>query len=78
MLIDRGILLLSSFFCAGADFTMKEMEKLPHGNVRCLNIPMIRIETYYSIEDVEQLRTRVEAFIELIKTGDRRKSKWDH
>ena len=31
------------------------------------NIPTLRIETDYSMEDVEQLRTRVEAFIELIK-----------
>ena len=77
MLIDRGMLLLWPF-CAGADFAVEEMEKLPHGNACCLNIPMIRIEIYYSIEDVEQLGTRVEAFVELIKTGDRRKSKWDH
>jgi len=30
-------------------------------------IPTLRIETDYSMEDVEQLKTRVEAFIELIK-----------
>ena len=34
-----------------------------------LNIPMIRVETDYNEEDVEQLRIRVEAFIELIKYG---------
>lgn len=31
------------------------------------NIPMLSIETDYSMEDVEQLKTRVEAFIEMIK-----------
>jgi len=31
------------------------------------DIPTIRIETDYSMEDVEQLRTRVEAFIEQLK-----------
>ncbi len=62
-------------FCAGGDFAMKKMEKLPHGNVRCLHIPMIRIETYYSFGDVEHRRTRMEAFIKLIRTGDRKKSK---
>jgi len=30
-------------------------------------IPTLRIDTDYSMEDVEQLKTRVEAFIELIK-----------
>ena len=31
------------------------------------NIPTLRIETDYSMEDVGQLRTRVEAFIEMLK-----------
>ena len=31
------------------------------------NIPCLRIETDYSMEDVEQLKTRVEAFVEMIK-----------
>ena len=34
-----------------------------------LNIPVIRVESDYNEEDVEQLRIRVEAFIELIKYG---------
>ena len=34
-----------------------------------LGIPIIRVETDYSEEDVEQLRIRIEAFIELIKYG---------
>lgn len=31
------------------------------------NIPLLKIETDYSMEDVEQLKTRVEAFVELLK-----------
>lgn len=31
------------------------------------NIPTLRIDTDYSMEDVGQLKTRVEAFIEMIK-----------
>ena len=34
-----------------------------------LGIPIIRVETDYNEEDIEQLRIRVEAFIELIKYG---------
>ena len=30
------------------------------------NIPLLRIETEYSEEDVEQIKTRVEAFLEMI------------
>jgi benzoyl-CoA reductase/2-hydroxyglutaryl-CoA dehydratase subunit BcrC/BadD/HgdB len=37
----------------------KELEKL--------NIPTLRIETDYSMEDVGQLKTRVEAFIEMLR-----------
>jgi len=37
-----------------------EMEKM--------NIPVLNIETDFSEEDVEQIRTRMEAFIEMIKT----------
>ncbi len=29
-------------------------------------IPMLSIETDYSMEDVEQLKTRVEAFVEML------------
>ena len=31
------------------------------------NIPVLRIETDYSMEDVGQLKTRVEAFLEMLK-----------
>jgi benzoyl-CoA reductase/2-hydroxyglutaryl-CoA dehydratase subunit BcrC/BadD/HgdB len=33
---------------------------------KSLNIPFIHLETDYSISDTEQLRTRIEAFIEMI------------
>ena len=32
-----------------------------------VGIPLLKIETDYSQEDIEQLRTRVEAFLEMIK-----------
>lgn len=38
-------------------------------------IPMLKIQTDYSQEDVEQIRTRVEAFLELIKTRKEKKGK---
>ncbi|KNY28145.1 2-hydroxyacyl-CoA dehydratase family protein [Pseudobacteroides cellulosolvens] len=35
--------------------------------LRSMDIPIIRVETDYNEEDVEQLRIRIEAFVELIK-----------
>jgi len=35
------------------------------------NIPLLRIQTDYSQEDVEQIKTRVEAFLEIIKSKPR-------
>jgi len=35
-----------------------------------LGIPVIRVESDYNEEDIEQLRIRIEAFIELIKLKD--------
>jgi benzoyl-CoA reductase/2-hydroxyglutaryl-CoA dehydratase subunit BcrC/BadD/HgdB len=32
-----------------------------------MDLPIIRIETDYNEEDIEQLRIRLEAFLELIK-----------
>ena len=31
------------------------------------NIPVLRLETDYSMEDIGQLKTRVEAFVEQLK-----------
>ena len=35
-----------------------------------LGIPIICVETDYNEEDIEQLRIRIEAFVELIKLRD--------
>lgn len=40
-----------------------------------LDIPIIRVESDYNEEDVEQLRVRIEAFIELIKLKNLKNSK---
>ena len=40
-----------------------------------LDIPIIRVESDYNEEDVEQLRIRIEAFIELIKLKEFAKNK---
>ena len=44
------------------------MESMPVEKVlEAKNIPTLRIDTDYSMEDMGQLKTRVEAFVELIK-----------
>jgi hypothetical protein len=43
----------------------REMEKM--------DIPVLNIETDFSQEDVEQIRTRIEAFLELITSKKRRR-----
>lgn len=45
----------------------KELEKL--------DIPVIRVESDYNEEDVEQLRIRIEAFVELLKMKEYQKEK---
>lgn len=52
--------------CLVYDFEYLKLEKV------CgkLGIPIIRIESDYNEEDIEQLRIRIEAFIELIKLRD--------
>ena len=51
--------------CLVYDYEYQVMEE----EMGKLGIPIIRIESDYNEEDVEQLRIRVEAFIELIKYG---------
>jgi benzoyl-CoA reductase/2-hydroxyglutaryl-CoA dehydratase subunit BcrC/BadD/HgdB len=41
------------------------------GAVEAAGLPFLRVETDYSLEDAGQLRTRVEAFIEMIRDGKR-------
>ena len=49
--------------CLVYDFEYKKIEE----ELGKLDIPVIRIESDYNEEDVEQLRIRIEAFIELLK-----------
>jgi benzoyl-CoA reductase/2-hydroxyglutaryl-CoA dehydratase subunit BcrC/BadD/HgdB len=44
------------------DSESRKIEKL----LKSHNIPMLKVETDYAQEDVEQIRTRIEAFLEMI------------
>jgi len=50
--------------CVIYDFELIRVEKI----MKEKNIPVLRVETDYSPEDIEQLRTRVEAFVEMLGT----------
>jgi benzoyl-CoA reductase/2-hydroxyglutaryl-CoA dehydratase subunit BcrC/BadD/HgdB len=50
--------------CVIYDFELARVEKI----MKEKDIPLMRIETDYSPEDLEQLRTRVEAFVEMLGT----------
>lgn len=52
--------------CLVYDFEYKLIEE----EMGKLGIPVIRVETDYNEEDIEQLRIRIEAFVELIKLRD--------
>jgi benzoyl-CoA reductase/2-hydroxyglutaryl-CoA dehydratase subunit BcrC/BadD/HgdB len=54
--------------CVVYDFEVNRVEE----RLKEQNIPLLRIETDYSPEDVEQLRTRIEAFLEMLKTRKRK------
>ena len=49
--------------CLVYDFEYRQIEE----ELGRLGIPVIRLESDYNEEDVEQLKIRIEAFIELIK-----------
>ena len=49
--------------CIIYDFELDRVEE----SMKALGIPVVRIETDYNPEDIEQLRTRIEAFIEVLK-----------
>lgn len=49
--------------CLVYDFEFQVVEDV----LRSMDIPIIRVETDYNEEDVEQIRIRIEAFIEMIK-----------
>jgi benzoyl-CoA reductase/2-hydroxyglutaryl-CoA dehydratase subunit BcrC/BadD/HgdB len=48
--------------CVVYDFEVTRVERA----LKDCDVPLVRIETDYSPEDVEQLRTRIEAFIEVL------------
>ncbi|MBW2039255.1 MAG: 2-hydroxyacyl-CoA dehydratase [Deltaproteobacteria bacterium] len=54
--------------CVVYDFELIRVEKI----MKEKNIPVLRIETDYNPEDIEQLRTRIEAFIEIINSKKRK------
>ena len=58
-----GVVHYSLMFCQPYAHEASKIEKALGSS----DIPMLSIETDYSMEDVEQLKTRVEAFIEMVK-----------
>ena len=54
--------------CVVYDFEVGRVEAM----CKELGVAMVRIETDYSPEDVEQLRTRIEAFVEMLVQRKRR------
>ncbi|MDD4457146.1 MAG: 2-hydroxyacyl-CoA dehydratase family protein [Syntrophotalea acetylenica] len=54
--------------CVIYDFELLRVEAL----MAELGVPVLRIETDYNPEDIEQLRTRVEAFVEMIREKKRK------
>ena len=55
--------------CIVYDFEVHRVETA----LKDQGIPLLRVETDYNPEDVEQLRTRIEAFIEMLKAGKKKK-----
>ena len=58
-----GVIHYSLLFCQPYEHEAIKIEK----TLRQAGTPMLSIATDYSMEDVEQLKTRVEAFVEMIK-----------
>ncbi|MDY0163413.1 double-cubane-cluster-containing anaerobic reductase [Desulfobotulus sp.] len=58
-----GVLHYGLMFCQPYAHEAIKLEKV----LRKEEIPMLAIETDYSMEDMEQLKTRVEAFVEMIR-----------
>jgi len=59
-----GVIHYNLLFCQPYAHESIKIEKFLHDK----DIPMLAIETDYSMEDVEQLKTRVEAFVEMISS----------
>jgi benzoyl-CoA reductase/2-hydroxyglutaryl-CoA dehydratase subunit BcrC/BadD/HgdB len=58
-----GVIHYGLSFCQPYAMEALKVEKALKG----AGIPMLSIETDYSMEDVEQLKTRVEAFVEMVR-----------
>jgi benzoyl-CoA reductase/2-hydroxyglutaryl-CoA dehydratase subunit BcrC/BadD/HgdB len=59
----KGVIHYGLSFCQPYGIESFKVEKA----LKAADIPMLSIETDYGMEDVEQLKTRVEAFVEMIR-----------
>ncbi len=59
----NGVIHYALSFCQPYAMEALKVEKA----LTAASIPMLSIETDYSLEDVEQLKTRVEAFVEMVR-----------
>lgn len=59
----QGVIHYGLSFCQPYTMEAFKVEKA----LKSANVPMLAIETDYSMEDVEQLKTRVEAFVEMVR-----------
>jgi benzoyl-CoA reductase/2-hydroxyglutaryl-CoA dehydratase subunit BcrC/BadD/HgdB len=57
-----GVIHYGLLFCQPYGIEAVKVEKA----LREKGVPLLKIETDYSMEDVEQLKTRVEAFVETL------------
>lgn len=60
----KGVIHYALSFCQPYAMEAYKVEKA----LQKAQIPMLPIETDYSMEDVEQLKTRVEAFVEMVRS----------
>ncbi len=59
----KGVIHYGLSFCTPYAVEAFKVEKA----LQAAGVPMLSIETDYSMEDVEQLKTRVEAFVEMVR-----------
>ncbi len=59
-----GMLYYTLQFCHTYNIEAIKVAK----EMKALGLPMLKIETDYTMEDAEQIRTRIDAFIEMIQT----------
>jgi benzoyl-CoA reductase/2-hydroxyglutaryl-CoA dehydratase subunit BcrC/BadD/HgdB len=59
----QGVIHYALQFCGPYTTEVYKVER----HLEAKGIPMLKLETDYSMEDVEQLKTRVEAFVEVLK-----------